>query len=37
MEESSNTNNIDQITTNKLQSPKERIWTIPVLLDSPQK
>ena len=29
----SNMNNIYQITTNKLQSAKEKSWSVPLLLD----
>ena len=33
---SSSTNNIFQITPNKIQLPTEIIWTIPLLLQSPK-
>ena len=34
---SSSTNNIYQNASNKVQLPKEKIWTIPLLLESPKK
>ena len=33
---SSSTNNIYQNTSNKIQLPKEKIWTIPLLLERPK-
>ena len=34
---STGTNHIYQSVSNKTQIPKEKIWTIPVLLESPKK